>query len=217
MSRFSGAVQVDGRPEGGAEVLLLSAAGKVVAIRNVDATGHYGIEIPQGYAGGFLLFRLYKPLVGVRAVPVLATGQQIDLSVSSADAVSLGGELKLPADAQGGWVDVELTPRDCGGLPPQAKDAILASDLNNGIRGSFLTERITDQRFRFRVLPGLYDLRAGRFIDAPPMAKGVPLNLEPATLTLPDGKQPNKKFGGYLLELQKDTDVTLTLRAAGQG
>jgi hypothetical protein len=216
MSKLSGTIQVDGQPNSGAEAFLLDASGKVVALTKTDSTGGYSLSPPAGYTGGWILAKLYHPVIGCRAMRVDGTVKTIDFSIAAGETVVLSGELRPPEGIKPDWVDVHVTPRQPRDVPPEAKEAILLVDTGSSMRSTYFTERVKGSSFRFRVLPGVYDLRADRTIDAPLTAKLPVPNLTAAALKMPDGSEPKQTFGGYLLDVGKDLQVVLTLRKADE-
>lgn len=213
MTRFRGTLHVDDAPIRAADLFLLDRGAKVVAATRSDELGGWELPAPAGWSGGSLLAKLYEPVAGARAVPLGADDQVLDVRVHSADAVTLSGDITWPAGVTPDWVEVSITPRQLDGVPAEAKLALLAVDTGPALRGTYLAKRATEPRFQFRVLPGTWDLRVIRNVDAPPESLPIP-NLEQVSLTLPDGSHPALTVGFYRLEARHDLHVQVALDVA---
>lgn len=212
VSPIHGSIRIDGNPSDGAEAFLLTAAGKVIAIARTNGSGSYALEPPPGWTGGWVLAKLYRPIVGVRAQRVDAAGGQVDFAVASREAVSLSGTVVLPEDVKADWLDVHITPRAGSHLPAEAKDAVLAVDTGTGIRSTYYSERTTTASFRLRLLPGRYNLGVDRWVDDDGVRAHQVPSLETATLTRSDGGSAEKSASGFVLDIERDLQVTVGLR-----
>lgn len=210
LALFRGTVRVDGHPIRGADVLLLDAGGKVLAAGRTDEAGGYRLAPPAGFAGGMLLARLYRPIVGARATPVTRPGET-DFDFTTRDTVALGGEVEAPSGVSPDFLDVSITPRALDGVPPSANMALIAVDTGPALKASYLTEEIKEPHFAFRVLPGTWDLLVNRIVEQAPTVKATVPNLTSVELTLPDGTKPAQTFGAYRLDVRRDTQVRVRL------
>lgn len=207
---FRGTVRVDGRPIRGADVLLLDAAGKVLAAVPTDEAGSYRLASPAGFADGMLLARLYRPIVGARATAVthpVETG----FDFATRDTIALGGEIEPPSGVTPDFLDVSLTPRALDGVPQSATMALIAVDTGPALKASYLTEQIKQLHFAFRVVPGTWDLLVNRLVDEAPSVNPRAPNLTNAELTMPDGSKPAQTFGAYRIDVRVDTQVRIRL------
>jgi hypothetical protein len=212
-TEFNGSVIVNGRPNPTAEIFLLSSTGKPVAIASVNDNGKYTIGAPPGFGEGWLIAKLYAPIVGARARAVAAP-ETVDFSVGDAEAHLLVGEIVPPAGVEPDWIDVQLTPRALDGFPEVALGALLAVDTGNSIRGSFVSQRKRQLNFEFRALPGLYDLRVNRIIDVP-LDTQLPIpNLTAKSVQLENGQQATERFGGFLVPLDRPRSLSVVLQTA---
>jgi hypothetical protein len=210
MALFRGIVKVDGAPARG-EVMLVDPAGKVVASTTIDEQGGYRAAPPQGFTGGWLLARVYRPVAGARALAIDGEGGERNVELTSKEAITLSGDLRFPAGVTPDWVQVDLTPRALDGVPPAISRALVAVDTGPAIKGVYRADVIRGSRFSASLLPGTWDLVVARMVEVSP---GHPLttpNLINATLTLPDGSQPSQTFGGYRLVLRRDLHVVVEL------
>lgn len=207
---FHGTVSVDGNPIRGADVLLLDAAGKVVAAAQTDEAGGYRLASPAGFSRGMLLARLYRPIVGARATAVTHPADT-GFDFATRDTVSLTGDVEAPAGVTPDFLDVSLTPRALDGVPPSAAMALIVVDTGPALKASYLTEQIKSLHFAFRVLPGTWELLVNRVVEEAPAVKPSTPNLTNAELTLPDGSKPAQTFGAYRLEVRHDLQVRVRL------
>ena len=207
---FRGTVRVDGNPIRGADVLLLDAAGKVVAATQTDEAGGYRLASPAGFSRGMLLARLYRPIVGARVTPVTHPGET-GFDFATRDTVALAGDVEAPAGVTPDFLDVSLTPRALDGVPPAAAMALIAVDAGPALKASYLTEQIKSLHFAFRVVPGTWELLVNRVVEAAPTVKSPTPNLTNAELTLPDGSKPAQTFGAYRIEVRHDLQVRVRL------
>lgn len=188
MTEFRGTLTVPGSGPFEAEVFLLHADGKVAAATRVQPSGGYAIAPPAGYAGGLLLAKLYRPVVGARAVSVGARPDRvIDVAIGAGEAIALDGSIVMPDHVAMEWLDVHLTPRTLDGLAPEAAGALLAVGPEPVRRSTYVTTRITAPSFAFRVLPGVYRLEVERvFPDSGGMAS-PPVNVQLGSVTVASG------------------------------
>jgi hypothetical protein len=166
-----------------------------IAIAETNADGRYTLDGD----GGRIVARVTSPIVGVwihgAAEPdfALARGELVDIHIEFR-----GSE---PFE----WLDVKLTPRR-DEVPPRV---ILAAGVTPGLVESMYSIRIVEPRLDVCVRPGLYDLRAYRFVDA---AKGArPTNLIADHVML-DGEPAVPKFGGFEVELGRARKLAVALR-----
>jgi hypothetical protein len=211
---FSGSVTINAQPAPNADVFLLSSAGKVIATAKTDVHGKYAIAVPAKFAGGWLVAKLYRPIVGARARAVQAPGEAVDFAVSDGDAVTLSGEVAPPPGVKPDWIDVHLTPRKLEGFPEIALDSLLAVDTGTAIHGTFTTQKINQLHFEFRALPGLYELRVDRIVDVPLDTPLATPNLTAQSVELPGHAAATERFGGFVVPLDKPLHVTVSLKLA---
>lgn len=207
---FRGTVRVDGAPIRGADVLLLDAAGKVVAAGQTDEAGGYRLASPAGFSRGMVLARLYRPIVGARATAVTHPAET-GFEFATGDTVALSGDVEPPAGVTPDFLDVSLTPRALDGVPPSAAMALIAVGTGPALKASYLTEQIHEPRFAFRVIPGTWELLVNRVVEQAPTAGPAAPNLTNAELTLADGSKPAQSFGAYRIDVRHDTRVHVRL------
>lgn len=211
MKDFRGTITVAGPGVLDAEVFLLAGDGKVLAATNVDGKGGFALAPPAGFAGGWLLYKLYAPVIGARAVAVTAPGAH-DLAIGAADAVALSGRITLPAGAPAGWLDVRLTPRSLDGLPAEAAPALLAAGPEPVRRSSFVTRRIEADTFGYQVMRGSWRLEIERmYVDSGGLAN-PPVSLELGAVTVDGGPPPEAAPIGFWLDVKAPVAVAATLK-----
>jgi hypothetical protein len=211
---ISGVVTCDNLPTPDADLLLLDGKGGVRAFAHADAQGRYQLVAPAGYDGGWVLARLYQPIVGVVAVPVKHPDEgpaTANIAVAQKDGVTLSGELVLPAGATAQGVELRLSPQHLAAVPAQAERAFLADGMGPGIRSAFLTRRLTEPRFQVRLLPGRYTIKLDREIDAPTGSLPEP-NLAGEGLTADGQHQAVDRYGWFDIDIAHDRHVVVALK-----
>jgi hypothetical protein len=212
MSEFSGTISVGTPGELDAEVFLLHSDGKVAAVARVPASGTYAIAPPASYEGGWLLAKLYRPVIGARAVQVNATpGQAITIKVAATELVALDGRIVMPDKVPLEWLDVHLTPRTLDGLPETASSALLAVGPQPVRRGTYVTTRITQPTFALAVLPGVYRLEVERvFHDSAGMIS-PPVSVQLGSVETGQGPPAEPAPIGAWLTVRQPVSVTVKM------
>jgi hypothetical protein len=211
MNDFRGTITVAGAGALEAEVFLLAVDGPVRAAVAVDGKGGFALAPPAGFTGGWLLYKLYAPVIGARAVRVAGPGVH-DLAIAAGEAVALTGRVTLPVGAPPGWLDVRLTPRALDGLAAEAVPALLAAGPEPVRRGSFVTRRIEVDTFAYQLLPGEWRLEVERmFVDSGGLPQ-PPVSLELGALTVDGGPPPEAAPIGFWLTVRAPTAVVGALK-----
>lgn len=212
MTEFRGAVTLQQPGVLDAEVFLLHPDGKVAAVTRVMPSGGYAIAPPSGYAGGLLLAKLYRPVVGAKAVSVGARPERpIDITVIAADAVALEGRIAMPDNVALEWLDVHLTPRTLDGLPPPASAALLAVGPEPVRRGTYVTTRITQPSFAFAVLPGVYRLEVERLFHDSSATVSPPVSVQLGSVAVTSGPPAEPAPIGVWLTVRQAVSVAVQM------
>jgi hypothetical protein len=190
-------------PQRGTEVLLVAGT-QVRHVTHTDADGRFSVAD----AGDVdrVVARFVEPFVGVVHQAVGAGPVEIDIGRDA--IVRLAIEVAPPDGIPFDWVDVKLTPRFAD-LPPVV---VLAAGTGSGLHEVLWARRITEPRLSLRVLRGSWELRAERTVEGP-LTRTPPIQLTAGQVVLPDGAPAPEKFGGFSIPVDRDTAVTLQLRA----
>lgn len=209
MSKFRGKIQLSVPGEIDAEVFLLNSDGSVAKTARVQLNGTYAIEPPPGYAGGWLLGKLYRPVVGARAVAVSGQPQTHDMDIGG--ALALTGRIVMPANVPLEWLDVHLTPRSLDGLPAEVHDALLATGPEPVRKGTYVTERIRKPELAFSVMPGEYRLEVERVFYDSPSTTAPPVNVRLASVTVENGPPAKEAPIGVWLDVRQPLSVVVNM------
>jgi hypothetical protein len=217
MSEFRGTINVSKPGELDAEVFLLHRDGKVAAATRATSSGTYAIAPPAGYAGGWLLGKLYRPVIGARAVAVGASPiQPVDIMVAAAELQPLEGRVVMPSNGALQWLDVHLAPRSLDGFPEPAMAALLAVGTEPVRRGTYVTTRITEPSFGFAVLPGVYRLEVDRvFQDS--AAVTPPVSVQLGSVEVGKGPPAETAPIGAWLTVRGPVSVTVQMAVVSPG
>ena len=212
MSEFSGTITVGKPGELDAEIFLLHADGKVAAVAHVPASGAYAIAPPAGYGGGWLLAKLYRPVIRARAVQVNAGPEKvIDVNVAAAEAVVLDGRIVMPDEVPLEWLDVHVTPRIIDGLPEPTSGALLAVGPQPVRRGTYVTTRITQPAFTLAVLPGVYRLEVERLFHDSAGKSSPRVSVQLGSVDTSQGPPAEPAPIGVWLTLRGPVSVTVKM------
>ncbi|TMQ11205.1 MAG: hypothetical protein E6J91_23880 [Deltaproteobacteria bacterium] len=182
------------------------------AVARVTPSGAYAIAPPSGYAGGLLLAKLYRPVVGAKAVSVGARPERpIDITAPAAAVVALEGRITMPDKVPLEWLDVHLTPRSLDGLPPAAAGALLAVGTEPVRRGTYVTTRVTQPSFVFAVLPGVYRLEVERLFHDSVATASPPVSVQLGSATVTGGPPAEPAPIGVWLTLRQGVSVTVQM------
>lgn len=162
MSTFHGTIRLGDAPTVEAEVFLLDRTGAIVATTRALPSGTYELTPPAGYAGGWLLGKFYRPVIGARALEVDATPRAVDLRVTAEEIHALRGRIVMPPDVPLEWLDIHVTPRALDGLSEIAARALLAVSEKPERRSTYATERVHEPTFALSVMPGVHRLEVER-------------------------------------------------------
>src|SRR5712671_2632476 len=106
---FHGSLECEGVPAEGSDLLLLDLSGNVTAATVSGASGRYRLTPPAENTTGWLVARMYRPVIGVRTASV-ERPQQVDFRIAAAETVTLAGEIELPDGVGATGLQLDLTP-----------------------------------------------------------------------------------------------------------
>jgi hypothetical protein len=209
--RIWGRVTILGERSKGVEVLLLDRNAKVLGFSTTDSAGSYVVAAPRGYANGWLLFRAYDPVIAIQAREVDTAPANVDLEIAESDTEILQGRISVPGGIRPDWVEVSLTPRQIPDVPQVLAKAILADGSSRSMKATYVTRKQTGMDFLFRVVPGVYDLRVDRWVDAPDGAELPIPNLTAQAVLATDGGPVTPRTRGFLIDMFQSRQVLVTM------
>jgi hypothetical protein len=211
MSTFHGTITVGDAPAIEAEVFLLDRAGAVVATTRAQPSGSYDITPPAGYAGGWLLGKLYRPVIGARALEVDAGPRAVDLRVTSEEIHALRGRIVMPPGVPLEWLHVHVTPRELDGLSEAAARALLAVSEKPETRVTYATERIHEPAFALSVMPGKYWLDVERLFHDSAAMIDPPVSVTLAKVTAQGDVPIESAVSGAGVTIREDVEIVVEM------
>lgn len=212
MNTFHGTIRLGDARTVEAEVFLLDRTGAVVATTRAQPSGTYDLTPPADYAGGWLLGKFYRPVIGARALEVDAAPRAVDLLVTAEEIHTLRARIVMPPDVPLEWLHVHVTPRVLDGLPEIAARALLAVSEKPERRGTYATERIREPVFALSVMPGVHRLEVERVFHDSAAMTNPPVSVTLSKVTAAQGDLIIEKAPiGAWITVREDVEVVVEM------
>lgn len=213
---LAGRVHVDGRPAGGQDVLLFAQESRSLeGVATTDADGAFRLPLPTRQGGLVVLAKLRGEVCSAVAVPVPeGATDEIHVDVEDEDLRELRGSIHGD-DALPLTVRLDLVRVD--GVPGWLVD--LATFQGPGVmEPSFAEVPVPDGHFRVRVRPGRYRIRGDRVVYDQARVRGpreTSVIVDRARLEPGGTELPGEPWGGFVLDIDDDVEVALSVRRLG--